>query len=116
MPISLTTHCEASICVAVLEGPLTLSPKLARMSRELAEALERFHATGIVVDLSAVDDMDSAGLGELVNIYKSAIDRKLRVVFTGMNHRIAEMMDMTRLDDLLRSYQSWADAEAASPK
>jgi anti-sigma B factor antagonist len=113
MGLTLTTHCSGNVCIASLEGQMTLGPMLLRLSRELDSTLTHNQASGLILELSKLDDIDSAGLGELVNMYKSASDRRCRVAVTGANRRIREMFDVTRLSEFFSCYDDQASAESA---
>lgn len=113
MNLSLTTHVKNGLCTASVHGPMTLSAQLPRMARELAEVFVRGKVTGIVMDLSDISAIDSAGLGELVNIFRVAGDHKARLVLSGVDRRTREMLELTHLDELLECYETQADAAAA---
>jgi anti-anti-sigma factor len=55
----------------------------------------------IVLDLSPTDYVDSAGLGTLVLLTKRARDAGGRMVLSGLNDRVADLLRLTRLDQVL---------------
>ena len=116
MALTLTTRCSGNLCIANLEGQLTLGPMLLRLSREVDSALTHSNATGLILDLSKLSDIDSAGLGELVNIYKSATDRQCRVAVSGATARTRELFDVTRLNEFFSCFDDEAAAELALRK
>jgi anti-sigma B factor antagonist len=113
MSLSLTTRTSGDVCFAAINGRMVLGPLLAKLGPELIAALGQRARRGVLIDLSQVTDIDSAGLGELVNIYKIATDRGTRIGLTGVNRRTREMLALTHLDGLLPAYETEADAEAA---
>ena len=110
--LSLTTKLVGEVCFAGIAGPMTLSALLPRMSNEITEIFARSRITGLVIDLSEVTDIDSAGLGELVNIYKMMSDRHVGLALTGLDRRTRDMMSLTRLDLLLPCFETLQEAEA----
>jgi anti-anti-sigma factor len=112
--LSLTTKVVGEVCFAGIAGPMTLSALLPKISNELSEMFVRTNRlTGMVIDLSEVTDIDSAGLGELVNIYKVMSDHHVNLALTGLDRRTREMLSSTRLDQLLPCFESSQEAEAS---
>ena len=111
--LSLTTRHANGICIAAIEGKLTLSPELAKVSAEIGAVLKRNPSSGLILDLSQVDDIDSAGLGELVNLYRTASDQQCKVAVAGARQRIQDMFGITRLGEFFPCYSNDAEAEAA---
>ncbi len=113
MSLSLTTRIDGTVCHANISGAMTLSARLPKMSRELAETFARASLTGMIINLTDVTAIDSAGLGELVNIYKMTSDRKVRIALVGVDRRIRDMLALTHLDELLHCYETEAEAAGA---
>lgn len=67
----------------------------------------------LILDLSGVPYMDSAGLGVLMNGYVSAQNNHREFLLTGVNERVQALLEMTKVDRILRIYQSVESAEAA---
>lgn len=112
-PLSLTTRHANGICIAALEGKFTLSPKLSKVTAEIGSILKTTPASGLILDLSQVDDIDSAGLGELVNLYRTASDQQCKLAVSGARQRIQDMFAVTRLSEFFPCYPDDAAAEAA---
>jgi anti-sigma B factor antagonist len=70
----------------------------AQLSRRLESG------TDVIVDLSAVDFVDSAGLGVLLAIYKRASSRGRRVVLAGARPYVAGVMKTLKLDQVFESF------------
>jgi anti-sigma B factor antagonist len=83
-----------------LQGSLTLSPSVIELKTRVEGLLSTKPATALVLNLSAVSAIDSAGIGELMKIHTFAIRRGLRLMLTGVNRKIAELLEITRLDGL----------------
>lgn len=89
-----------------LSGPFTardmhstLSPIALRNTFESEEAGEPHDALHIL-DLTEVPYVDSAGLGMLVSHYVRCQSRGVRLVAAGVNQRVAQLFEMTKVDGL----------------
>ena len=95
--------------ILVLRGPLTL--------QNLFGFQNEFRALTpptLIVDLSGVDYIDSAGLGLLMNGYVSAQNHGRRYMVCGVSPRVGALLEVTRVDTLLSPYPSVEAAEHAA--
>jgi len=99
-----------STAVLRVEGALDLA--LAPKLRQLAERAARLEPAVLVIDLTGVTFLASAGMAELVRAHRGrTVSAPLRVVATG---RITlRPLELTRLTDELAIYPSLAEALAA---
>ncbi len=95
------------ICTIKLTGPLLLS-NLFDFQNLLREQKSR----GVVIDLSEVPYIDSAGIGVLVNGMVSCKNNGRTLVLTGVAERVMTVLKMTRVDQLFHFANSKADAAA----
>ena len=91
-----------------LVGPLTLTTMFGFQNEFRANTPQV-----MIVDLSESPYMDSAGLGLLMNYYVSAEHNGRKLLLAGVNHRIAAMLEMTRVQGVLKSFPSVEEAEAS---
>jgi anti-sigma B factor antagonist len=94
--------------VLKLSGPLTLTNMFAFQAE--------FRATKppcLIIDMTAVPYMDSAGLGLLTNYFVSAQGDNRRLLLAGVNERIMALLEMTKVDQILKTYPSVQAAESA---
>lgn len=77
------------------------------------EALRKETAAAVIVDLSGVPYIDSAGLGALVAAHVGAQRAARRIAFTGMNAQVKALIEMTHVSQLFKNYPTIKDAEAA---
>lgn len=89
-------------------GPLTLQTLF-----EFQEAARRETAKPIILDLSGIPYMDSAGLGSVISTFTSCQRSGRRFAITGLTERIRSLFEMTQVDSILPHYETLADAEAA---
>jgi anti-sigma B factor antagonist len=94
------------ICILRLSGPLTLPNIFGFQSKVRADNSEI-----LVLDFTGVPLADSAGIGALVGAYvtRQRDGRKLRLV--GINQRIHQALEVTRVEQFFSFFNSVADAE-----
>lgn len=91
-----------------LTGPLTLNSlfEFQNMLRADPPAL-------LILDLTGVPYMDSAGMGAIINYFVSCQRHGKKLVVAGVNGRVMELFRMTKVDGLLTLAPTVAEAEAA---
>jgi anti-anti-sigma factor len=94
--------------VLKLVGPLTLST-IFGFQDEFRSAKPQV----MIVDMSETTYMDSAGLGLIMNYYVAAMDQGRKLLLAGVNERVVELFKMTRVQGVLTSFSSVAEAEAS---
>lgn len=67
----------------------------------------------LIVDLSDSPYMDSAGLGVLMNYYVAAQADGRQLLLACVNERIASLLELTKVDGILKSYPTVEAAEAS---
>jgi anti-sigma B factor antagonist len=92
--------------VLSLTGALTISTLFAFQDFSHADKSET-----LIVDMSGVPYIDSAGLGSLISAYVSR-EREARVLLlTGVSDRVKLVMTVTGVDQLFQTYASVSEAE-----
>ena len=91
-----------------IEGPL----KLTTMFTFQVE-FRAMNPKVLIVDLSDSPYMDSAGLGVLMNYYVAAQADGRRILLACVNERIASLLELTKVDGILKSYPTVEAAEAS---
>jgi anti-sigma B factor antagonist len=97
--------------VLCLSGPLTaenLSP--------FQNAVRRDYASTMILDLTDVPYVDSAGLGSLIAAYVTHQKAGRRVVLSGVNPRVMKLFEITKTDSLFFIFPTLADAIDALTK
>ncbi|WP_164981339.1 STAS domain-containing protein [Silvibacterium dinghuense] len=77
-------------------GPVTLQNFTQLQSEFLREAIPL-----TILDLSGVPQMDSAGLGAILKYYVAAQKRGHKLVLTGVQGRVLDLLKLTRVDSLI---------------
>jgi len=91
-----------------LVGPLTLSTMFGFQNEFRAK-----NPQVLILDFSETPYMDSAGLGLVMNYYVAAQDHGRKLLLAGVNERVVELFKMTRVQGVLTSFPSVAEAEAS---
>ena len=94
--------------IIVLAGPLTIQTLF-----EFQQKVREETSKPILLDLSGVPYMDSAGLGCVVSAYTSCQRNQRAFGITGLSERIKTLFTITRVDGLLPCFDSLESAEAA---
>ena len=89
-----------------LAGPLVL-PNLFGFMAKLREDTSR----ALILDFTAVPLVDSAGIGALVGAYVSRQKDGRTLALVGVNQRIHNALEVTRVESLFRFFNSVVDAE-----
>jgi anti-sigma B factor antagonist len=65
----------------------------------------------VILDFSGVPFIDSAGLGALVGAYVAAQKKPQRMAVVGMNTQVKALIEMTKVSQLIKSYETIGEAE-----
>jgi anti-sigma B factor antagonist len=91
-----------------LSGPLTLANVFGFQSKVRADTSQ-----SLILDFTAVPLADSAGIGALVGAYVSRQKDGRVLALVGVNQRIHQAMEVTRVESFFRYFATVAEAEQA---
>jgi anti-sigma B factor antagonist len=101
MPLSASIESLPNgIAVVVLSGGLTLGTSLKIADSQIQAAIED-GVTKMVIDLTDVEYVDSAGLGMLMYAYGLLNDKKGVLRLCGVAPRVLSLLQMTKTDTFL---------------
>ena len=106
MTHSFTAGKRDGTTILKLVGPLTISTMFGFQNE-----LRAVKAEVLIIDLSETPYMDSAGLGLIMNSHVSAQDHGRKLLLAGVNDRVTSLFVMTKVDAVLTSFPSVAEAE-----
>jgi anti-anti-sigma factor len=108
--LDYTFHSTANprCTVLTLKGALTLGHIFA-----LQPQLQAVDADLLIIDCIALEYMDSAGLGVIVNFYVSQSNEGRKVALVGISDRVWALFTSTRVDQFFPRFASIEQAEAA---
>jgi anti-anti-sigma factor len=92
-----------------LAGPLTLSNLFGFQSKLRAD-----NSRALILDLTNVPLADSAAIGALVGAYVSRQKDGRSLGLVGVNQRIHNALEVTRVQNFFRFYETVAEAEQAA--
>lgn len=97
------------VTVLDITGPITLGPGTERLNDKVRSVLQQGEKQ-IVVNLAAVPYMDSAGLGELVHAYTTAMRQGGRLKLLNVTKKLNDLLVITKLSTVFESHDSEAAA------
>ncbi len=101
MPLSASIeNLPEGVSVVHLSGGLTLGTSLKIADSQIQAEIES-GATRMVIDLTDVEYMDSAGLGMLMYAYGIVNEKKGKLRVCGVTKRVLSLLQMTRTDTFL---------------
>ncbi len=111
LKLSLETRNCGDVIIVHCQGRIVYRDEAAALSRVVGEALQE--ARKLVLDLSGVSSMDSAGIGELALLQTWAQRKNVNLKCAGPNPLVRTLLDLTNLDSVLEVHPS-LDAALAS--
>ena len=95
--MQFTSTLEGDTRVYILEGNLSFTDRdgfIALIDKICKEHLDRY-----ILDFSAVDKIDSSGMGMLVLIKDTTKNLDIECVFRGMRGQVKNLMVLAKLDN-----------------
>jgi len=103
MGLQITTREFDRVIVVDAVGKLTLSDSRTQL-RDLIHVLSNTGHKKFLVNLAGVDYIDSDGMGELVRCYSVVRQRGGEMKLVQVNKRVADLLQITRLNTLFEIY------------
>jgi len=97
------------VCILRLSGPLTLPNLFGFQSKVRAD-----NSRALILDFTDVPLADSAGIGALVGAYVSRQKDGRSLGLVGVNRRIYQALESTRVENFFRFFETVAEAEQAA--
>lgn len=111
MKLSLETRNRGDVMIVYCQGRIVYRDEAAALSHAVEEAL---HNKGkVVLDLSGVSSIDSAGIGELVLLHICARSKNADLKCASPSPLVRELLDLTNLNSVLEIHPSLTEALAA---
>ena len=108
--LDYTFHTTANprVMVLTVQGALTLGHIFA-----LQPELQAVDADLVILDFTALEYMDSAGLGVVVNFYVSQSNHGRKVALVGISDRVWALFTSTRVDQYFPRFPTIEAAESS---
>jgi anti-sigma B factor antagonist len=111
LKLSLETRNCGNVMIVHCQGRLVYRDEAAALARVVGEVLEG--GGKVILDLSEVSSIDSAGIGELVSLHTQAQSQNADMKYASPSPLVRELLDLTNLDSVLEIHPSVCDALAA---
>jgi anti-anti-sigma factor len=107
----LESEVREGVCILRLQGRFVTGSDAALVSAR--QSLEEIGVANAVLDLRAVPYIDSTGLAFVVELHKSLVRRGGQLFLADANQRVREVLEMTRIGEIIPMFQEVEEAEAA---
>jgi len=108
LKLSVETRNHGNVIIVHCQGRIVYRDEAAALSRVVGEILH--DGTRLVLDLSGVSSMDSAGIGELALLQTWAQERNAEFKCAGASPVVRTLLDLTNLDSVLDVHGTLDDA------
>src|SRR5688500_15471618 len=103
--MEITERHLGDVAIIDLKGKLVLGEG-ADLLRDKVNSLVQQERKSILMNLSEVPYMDSAGLGELVRCYTTVTRRGGALKLLGLTRRVSDLLTITKLLTVFDSYET----------
>ena len=104
LKLSLETRNRGDVVIVHCQGRIVYRDEAAALSRVAGAVLQQ--SRKLVIDLSGVSSMDSAGIGELVLLQTWAQEKSVSLKCAGPNSLVCALLELTNLDSVLEVHSS----------
>jgi anti-sigma B factor antagonist len=101
------------VAIVKVTGDITLNQGGDVLLKDKIQSLLQQGQRKIVLDLGGVSYVDSAGLGQLVQIHATARNKGGRLLLVNVTKRLKDLLVVTKLVTVFDSYDSEAEALAS---
>jgi anti-sigma B factor antagonist len=108
MSFNISNRRSGEVEILILSGRLVLGDGTGVLREAVHKVLER--GSDILVDLSGVDYIDSAGLGELVSSFASATSRGRQLKLLRPLKRVDSLLHITKMYSTFEIFEDEAAA------
>ena len=111
LKLTLETRNRGDVIIVHCQGRIVYRDEAAALSRLVGEILEQ--GGKVVLDLSGVSSLDSAGIGELVFLHTWARSRNADLKCASPSPLVRELLDLTNLNSVFEIHSSMDEALSA---
>jgi anti-anti-sigma factor len=109
--LSLETRQRGDVVIVYCQGRIVYRDEAAALSRLVGEVLKS--SSRVILDLSGVSSIDSAGIGELVLLHTWAQSKNADLKYASPSPFVRDLLDLTHLDSFFEIHSSLSEALAA---
>jgi len=96
--------------VAVVELQGELDSESVELLQNTIAGIIATHKSGIVLDMGGVGFIDSAGLGQLLDVWDYCNENNCQIRLAGLDETTTKILEVTRLDNKFERYAELAEA------
>jgi anti-sigma B factor antagonist len=111
LKLSLETRNCGDVIIVHCQGRIVYRDEAVALAQLVGDFLE--NRGKIVLDLSGVSSIDSAGIGELVLLHTQARSRKAEMKYASPSPLVRDLLALTNVDSVLEIHPNLGDALAA---
>jgi anti-anti-sigma factor len=111
LKLSLETRKRGDVTIVHCAGRIVYRDEAAALSQAVSDALNQ--RGKVVLDLSGVSSIDSAGIGELVLLHARAQAKKADLKCASPSPWVQELLNLTNMTSVLNIHPSVPEALAA---
>lgn len=112
MGLDISVRQSGDVTLLQVTGRLTQGLEAEQLRQRIFQMFDEGH-TWMLLDLSDIHVVDSAGVGELVSIHSAIAGRGGAIKFLHPSRKLKEMFHITRLERLFESYDDEQQALAS---
>jgi anti-sigma B factor antagonist len=107
--MKVNVRSEGDVSVVDLSGKITIGEGDVAL-REAVEGLLKEGKSKLVLNLSRISYMDSAGIGELVACYKRSRDKGGQLKLLNPSGKVYDLLQLTKLEEIFETYRDEGEA------
>jgi len=104
LKLSLETRNRGDVIIVHCQGRIVYRDEAAALSQVVGELLQ--FRSSVILDLSGVESVDGAGIGELALLHVCAREKKANFKCAAPNEVVRALLELTNLDTVLDVYSS----------
>ena len=108
MKLNLETRNLSDVIIVYCQGRIVYRDEAAALSGVVEELLRP--NSKLVLDLSGVSAIDSAGIGELALLHTLGVEKNASLKYAGATSQVRGLLNLTNLDRVLEMHPSVEDA------
>jgi len=114
-PVTFSVNVRQTEGIALVELTGRFTSFEAKAFREMIHGLVKQGQTNIVLNLSALDYLDSSGIGELVRNYMTVVKKGGAMKVVGLAPKVEEILKVTQLYQVFPEFPDEASALESFP-
>ena len=107
--MKVNVRSEGEVSVVDLSGKITIGEGDVVL-RETVETLIKEGRTKLLLNLSRISYMDSAGIGELVACYKRSREKGGQLKLLNPSGKVYDLLQLTKLEEIFETFRDEGEA------